>query len=131
MEIKSFEPQFMKIGVLTAAFQELTPRNLRDADPDRAIEDWIAFAREVGADNLQLSAAFHPTQSDVPADALLDPVANTLDLREPFTTQRARRVSNAMARASNRPVRPRLFRQHAARGPSDQKEETRLHDPRF
>lgn len=97
MEIKPFEPQFMKIGVLTAAFQELTPRNLRDADPDRAIEDWIAFARAVGADNLQLSAAIHPTQSDVPADALLDPVANTLDLREPFTTQRARRVSNAMA----------------------------------
>ena len=32
----------MKVGVLTAALQELTPREVRDADPDRAIEDWLA-----------------------------------------------------------------------------------------
>jgi len=38
----------MKIGVLTAALQELTPREVRDADPDRAIEDWAAFAHEIG-----------------------------------------------------------------------------------
>ena len=82
----------MKIGVLTAALQELTPREVRDADPDRAIEDWAAFAREVGVDNIQLSAALHPSESDVPAEAMLDPVANTLDLREPFNQQRARRV---------------------------------------
>ena len=30
----------MKIGVLTAALQELTPREVRDKDPDRAIEEW-------------------------------------------------------------------------------------------
>ncbi len=96
MEIKQFDPQFMKIGVLTAALQELTPREVRDADPDRAVEDWAAFARELGADNIQLSAALHPSESDIPAEAMLDPVANTLDLREPFNKDRARRVSAAL-----------------------------------
>jgi hypothetical protein len=48
MSTKQFEPQFMKVGVLTAALQELTPREVRDPDPDRAIEDWVAFAREIG-----------------------------------------------------------------------------------
>src|SRR3954466_4014609 len=92
MEIKQFEPQFMKIGVLTAALQELTPREVRDADPDRAIEDWIEFARDLGADNIQLSAALHPSEADVPPEAMIDPVANTLDLRRPFDRDRARRA---------------------------------------
>jgi sugar phosphate isomerase/epimerase len=96
MSIKQFEPQFMKIGVLTAALQELTPREIRDPDPDRAIEEWIAFARDLGADNIQLSAALHPTESDIPAEAMLDPVANTLDLREPFNKNRAKRVLAAL-----------------------------------
>ena len=96
MTIRQFEPQFMKIGVLTAALQELTPREVRDGDPDRAIEDWAAFASEVGVDNIQLSAALHPTESDLPAEAMLDPVANTLDLRQPFNQQRARRVLAAL-----------------------------------
>src|SRR6266446_10298741 len=96
MSIKSFEPQFMKIGVLTAALQELTPREVRDFDPDRAIEDWVAYARELGADNIQLSAALHPSEADVPAEALLDPVANTLDLRDPFNKTRAQRVLAAL-----------------------------------
>ena len=91
MPVKPFGPQFMKIGVLTAALQELTPREMRDPDPDRAIEDWVAFAREVGADYIQLSAALHPTESDVPPEAMLDPVANTLDLRKPFDKDRAKR----------------------------------------
>ena len=86
----------MKVGVLTAALQELTPREIRDKDPDRAIEEWIAFAREVGADNIQVSAALHPSEADVPPEAMLDPVANTLDLREPFNKDRARRVRAAM-----------------------------------
>jgi hypothetical protein len=63
MSVAAFEPKFMKIGVLTAALQELTPRELRDADPDLAIEEWIAFAREIGADHIQLSAALHPARS--------------------------------------------------------------------
>jgi sugar phosphate isomerase/epimerase len=97
MSIKPFEPKFMKIGVLTAALQELTPREKRDADPDLAIEDWVQFASELGVDNIQLSAALHPTESDVPAEAMLDPVANTLDLRQPFNEQRARRVLAALS----------------------------------
>ena len=82
----------MKVGVLTAALQELTPREVRDADPDRAIEDWLQFARELGASYIQLSAALHPSQADVPPEAMLDPVANTLDLRQPFDRTRARRA---------------------------------------
>ena len=97
MSIKSFEPKFMKIGVLTAALQELTPREKRDPDPDLAIEEWVQFASELGVDNIQLSAALHPSESDVPAEAMLDPVANTLDLRQPFNEQRARRVLAALS----------------------------------
>jgi sugar phosphate isomerase/epimerase len=93
--IRSFEPRCMPIGVLTAALQELTPRARRDADPDLAIEEWLAFARELGADCIQLSAALHPSESDVPAEAMLDPVANTLDLRAPFDRKRAARVAAA------------------------------------
>src|SRR6185369_11578404 len=96
MTIKQFEPQYMKIGILTAALQELTPRDIRDPDPDRAIEDWIRFARELGADNVQISAALHPTEADVPPEAMLDPVANTLDLRQPFSEARAKRVHAAL-----------------------------------
>jgi sugar phosphate isomerase/epimerase len=94
--VRAFEPKFMQVGVLTAALQELTPREVRDADPDRAIEDWIAFAQELGVDGIQLSAAIHPDQTDVPPEAMLDPVANTLDLRRPFDSTRARRVEDAL-----------------------------------
>jgi len=90
--IRAFEPAFMKVGILSAALQELTPRDVRDNDPDRAIEDWIAYAKELGADELQLSAALHPSEADVPPEAMLDPVANTLDLRKPFDPSRAQRV---------------------------------------
>jgi sugar phosphate isomerase/epimerase len=86
----------MKLSVLTAALQELTPRERRDADPDLAIEEWLAFARDIDSPNIQLSAALHPTLSDVPAEAMLDPVANTLDLRRPFDQRRASRVLSAM-----------------------------------
>ena len=91
-----FEPHFMKVGVLTAALQELTPRDVRDADPDRAIEDWLQFGQELGASYIQVSAALHPSESDVPPEAMLDPVANTLDLRQPFDAARAKRVSAAV-----------------------------------
>lgn len=97
MAITPFAPTVMKVGILTAALQELTPRDVRDADPDRAIEDWLLFARDLGADQMQLSAALHPSEADVPPEALLDPVANTLDLRQPFTRARAARVSAAIA----------------------------------
>ncbi len=96
MSIQAFEPRYMKLGILTAALQELTPRAVRDADPDRAIEDWLYFARTIGADNVQLSAALHPSESDVPPEAMLDPVANTVDLRQPFDAARAKRVAGAL-----------------------------------
>ncbi|MCG5055067.1 MAG: sugar phosphate isomerase/epimerase [Myxococcales bacterium] len=98
MSIRPFEPKFMKVGILTAALQELTPRSVRDADPDRAVEDWLAFAQEIGCEYVQLSAALHPSVSDVPPEAMLDPVANTLDLRSPFDKTRATRVLNAVKR---------------------------------
>ena len=96
MSTKAFDPKFMKVGVLTAALQELTPRAVRDPDPDKAIEEWVAFARELGASYIQLSAALHPTETDVPPEAMLDPVANTLDLRKPFDKDRAKRVRAAL-----------------------------------
>jgi sugar phosphate isomerase/epimerase len=86
----------MRLSVLTAALQELTPRAKRDADPDLAIEEWLDFSRQIDCPYIQLSAALHPDDSDIPAAAMLDPVANTLDLREPFTPERAARVRAAM-----------------------------------
>jgi sugar phosphate isomerase/epimerase len=96
MAIAPFDPKFMPVGVLTAALQELTPRKVRDADPDLAIEEWLDFAKTLDADCIQLSAALHPSLSDVPPEAMLDPVANTLDLRDPFTAARAKRVQSAV-----------------------------------
>ena len=91
-----FKPVNMPVGVLTAALQELTPRERRDPDPDLAVEEWLDFAKALGADCIELSAALHPTLADVPAEAMLDPVANTLDLREPFNDVRAKRVLAAV-----------------------------------
>ncbi|HLF42723.1 MAG TPA: TIM barrel protein [Acidimicrobiia bacterium] len=93
---RQFEPRFMSVGVLTAALQELTPREQRDADPDLAIEQWLEYAASMGADCIELSAALHPDQADIPAEAMLDPVANTLDLRQPFDSARANRVNAAV-----------------------------------
>jgi sugar phosphate isomerase/epimerase len=97
---RAFAPATMRLSLLTAALQELTPREKRDPDPDLAIEEWLEFARTLGCPNIQLSSALHPTLSDVPPEAMLDPVANTLDLRQPFDRTRAQRVRAAM-RTSN------------------------------
>jgi sugar phosphate isomerase/epimerase len=86
----------MQLSVLTAALQELTPRDKRDADPDLAVEEWLEFARRLNCPNIQLSAALHPSHANGPPEALLDPVANTLDLRQPFDRPRADRVLAAM-----------------------------------
>ena len=102
MPPQAFEPQFMKVGVLTAALQELTPRERRDADPDLAIEEWLAFAAELDADCIQLAAALHPSRSDVPPEAMLDPVANTLDLREPLDSLSGQ--ASALCKPSTRPA---------------------------
>ena len=95
-QIAAFVPRPMKLSILTAALQELTPRERREADPDLAIEEWLEFAVQIGAPNIELSAALHPSEADVPAAALLDPLANTLDLRRPFDAARAARVRRAM-----------------------------------
>src|SRR5215471_10120491 len=96
MRTVAFAPRPMKLSILTAALQELTPREQRDADPDLAVEEWLEFSREIGSPNIELSAALHPSEADVPAAALLDPLANTLDLRQPFDAARAARVRRAM-----------------------------------
>src|SRR5829696_481823 len=96
-DARPFEPVNMPVGVLTAALQELTPRERRDPDPDLAVEEWLQFAAELNVDCIELSAALHPSLADVPPEAMLDPVANTLDLREPFDAQRAKRVEAAVA----------------------------------
>ena len=95
-EIADYKPTFMPVGVLTAALQELTPREKRDPDPDLAIEEWLEFASELDVECIELSTAFHPSVADVPPEAMLDPVANTLDLREPFNEARAARVQAAI-----------------------------------
>jgi len=95
-ETAAFDPIYMPIGVLTAALQELTPREKRDSDPDLAIEDWLGFASNLDVECIELSTAFHPSVADMPAEAMLDPVANTLDLREPFNESRAKRVQAAV-----------------------------------
>src|SRR5688500_4654905 len=91
-----FAPVNMPVGVLTAALQELTPRERRDPDPDLAVEEWLDFARALGADCIELCAALRPTLAHVPAEAMHDSVANTLDLREPFNEVRAKRVLAAV-----------------------------------
>ncbi len=53
----AFAPKTMKLSILTAALQELTPRARRDQDPDLAIEEWLQFAREIGAPNIQTRSA--------------------------------------------------------------------------
>ncbi len=92
-----FKPELMKIGVLTAALQELTPRDVRRKDPDRAVEDWIRYGREIGVRRLQLSSALPEELSDVPAEAMLDPVADHLDVRRPLDASRVRRIESALA----------------------------------
>jgi sugar phosphate isomerase/epimerase len=96
MAAQKFQPKTMQLSVLTAALQELTPRDKRDADPDLAVEEWLEFARRLNCPNIQLSAALHPSHANGAPVALLDPVANTLDLRQPFDRRRADRVLAAM-----------------------------------
>ena len=52
-----FRAKPMKLSVFTAALQELTPRAVRDADPDRAVEEWLEFARELDCPYIELSTA--------------------------------------------------------------------------
>ena len=60
-----FQPEYMQMSVLTAALQELTPREKRRKDPDLAVEDWIRFGRDLGVRRLQLSSALPEELADV------------------------------------------------------------------
>jgi len=61
MSITPFAPKFMKVGVLTAALQELTPREVRDPDPAPPTpmddEGMVATAvRELGGHVVQVQS---------------------------------------------------------------------------
>jgi sugar phosphate isomerase/epimerase len=92
-----FRPEYMRIGVLTAALQELTPREKRRQDPDLAIEDWIRYGRRLGVRRLQLSSALPAELADVPSEAMLDPVADHLNVLAPLDAARVRRIEAALS----------------------------------
>ena len=92
----AFEPKYMPIGLLTAALQELTPKDKRRADPDLAVEEWIQFGYECGAKILQMSSALPEELSDIPPEAMLDPVADHLMVQKPMTPERVRRINGAL-----------------------------------
>ncbi len=94
-----FKPECMQISLLTAALQELTPREKRRKDPDLAVEDWIKFGREVGVRRLQMSSALPEELADVPPEALLDPVADHLNVKNPLTPDRVNRIQGALKAA--------------------------------
>ena len=71
-------------------------RSPRSRIPTRRSRTGSSSRKDLGAHYIQLSAALHPSESDVPPEAMLDPVANTLDLRQPFDKARAKRVEAAM-----------------------------------
>ena len=120
----------MPVGVFTAALQELTPREQRDADPDLAIEEWLDYATTLEVDCIELSAALHPSVADVPAEALLDPVANTLDLRRAVRPSASEASPSCNRRHRSAHRRHRLRRRHAARRPGDPSKEARVLRPR-
>src|SRR5215212_6177428 len=96
---KEFKPEYMQLSVLTAALQELTPRDKRKKDPDLAVEEWIQYGRELGVHRLQLSSALPEEIADVPPEAMLDPVADHLNVLKPFDKSRQKRVESAMKAA--------------------------------
>ena len=105
----------MKVGVLTAALQELTPREVRDADPDRAIEDWIAFARELGR---RLHPAVGGAAPDRDRRAARGDARSGREHARPAQAVRQGSRARACRRRSKahrrRHLRHRLLRQHAA-----------------
>src|SRR4029077_21295844 len=91
---QEFKPEYMQMSVLTAALQELTPRDKRRADPDLAVEDWIRFGRDLGVHRLQLSSALPEELADVPPEAMLDPVADHLNVLKPPDPSRGRPIQS-------------------------------------
>jgi sugar phosphate isomerase/epimerase len=91
-----FKPEYMQLSVLTAALQELTPREKRRKDPDLAVEEWIAFAPQIGVKRLQISSALPEELADIPPEAMLDPVADHLNVLKPFDKSRVKRIESAL-----------------------------------
>jgi sugar phosphate isomerase/epimerase len=91
-----FKPENMQVGILSAALQELTPRDKRRADPDLAVEDWIAYAARIGVRRLQISSALPEELADVPPEAMLDPVADHLNVLKPLDAGRVNRIQSAL-----------------------------------
>jgi sugar phosphate isomerase/epimerase len=95
----AFQPEPMRLSLLTAALQELTPRDKRRADPDLAVEEWIAYAGTLGVNRLQMSSALPPEWADVPQEAMLDPVADHLNVQQPLDAARVNRIQSALKAA--------------------------------
>lgn len=91
-----FKPEYMQLSVLTAALQELTPREKRRKDPDLAVEEWIEFAPQIGVKRLQISSALPEELADIPPEAMLDPVADHLNVLKPFDKNRVKRIESAL-----------------------------------
>ena len=87
MAIRPSEPKFMKVGILTAALQELPPRDVRAPDPDRGV---VEFARELGPTTSSCQRRCIPTSRSRRRQCSSG--RNTLDLRKPFDKERAARV---------------------------------------
>ncbi|MDD5075083.1 MAG: hypothetical protein PHO54_04365 [Candidatus Peribacteraceae bacterium] len=84
------EPRLMRIAVLTAALQDVVPRDQQRQDPKGsaliAALKWIEVAKMLGFD-LQLSAALALADAYVPPEAMLDPVAHHVPLRTMSATE--------------------------------------------
>ena len=114
-----FEPVNMPVGVLTAALQELAPPSATPTptSPSRSgcssPPNWAPSASSC-------RPAPHPSLADVPAEAMLDPVANTLDLRDPFDEERAKADAGGDRQSTGVAIADvHLLRRPAARGPGD------------
>ena len=118
----------MKVGVLTAALQELTPREVRDPDPDKAIEEWLDLrqGRWAPATSSCRRRSIRPRPTCRPRRcSIRSPTRSTCASRS-RRSGRAR-VRKRDGRDRRRPVGRRLLRQPAAPRSGDPQEEDRLH----
>ncbi len=79
----------MKVAVLTAALQQIVSREKQDKYPLLPVLQWLELAKKIGCDGIELAAALHPLDSYVPAEAMLDPVADHLPLRQELSDRDA------------------------------------------
>src|SRR5258707_2326633 len=93
---QDFKPEYMQMSVLTAALQELTARANRRRDPDLPVEDWFRSGCDLGVHRLQLSSALPEELADVPPEAMLDPVADHMNVLKPLDPSRVRRIQSAI-----------------------------------